>query len=406
MPIEIVRLLGFEGPNLHSPQPGVFLQVRTNKDRSRRLQEALKDAGQGIGIVIGYLDINAEREGDQYLISASFTTPTPKIGIELARYVVTGLNAKEAGDEEWDAEGALWDLQKRRRAEAIPLGALQLIAEASSRGVPSFIRDDGQLQLGYGARSLTRDLASFKKPGSPGAVAADEISIGAAPFAQAAESNEIPWEQLGPIPIFAIAGGPNRDSAAELIAATLDTHGQRPSLVGSADFAATQRLLADQDTTLAVVGLTAEGIAERGLAFPHCAYSAVTDLPNELPHGIANPEELARVLGVAMLVTDAHGRVVLNADVPEIAALAEYAPCPVVYISTRSSSTTLAIHCANGGLALFIRDGSVVAASGTSEQAVASATLPEDQLPGALAALALLWSAGLSWAQIIVRGAQ
>ena len=117
MPTEIVQLLGFDGPNLRGPQPGVFLKLRADKDRSRRLKNALKDGAQSAGMVMGYLEIDSLAEGDSYIISATFTTPTPAIGVELARYVVEGLNAKEAGDEEWDAEVPLWELQKRRRAD-------------------------------------------------------------------------------------------------------------------------------------------------------------------------------------------------------------------------------------------------------------------------------------------------
>src|SRR5215510_1884939 len=146
MPTEILQLLGFDGPNLHGPQPGVFLKLRADKDRSRRVRDALKDGAQSAGMVMGYLEIDSAAVPAGYNITASFTTPTPAIGVELARYVVAGLNAQEAGDEEWDAEGPLWELQKRRRAEALPLPALQLIAEAAARGVPALLRRDGKLQ--------------------------------------------------------------------------------------------------------------------------------------------------------------------------------------------------------------------------------------------------------------------
>ena len=41
------------------------------------------------------------------------------------------------------------------------------------------------------------------------------------------------------------------------------------------------------------------------------------------------------------------GHVALNADVPEVAALAEFAPCPVTYISAAAENTrrrTLFVH--------------------------------------------------------------
>ena len=106
------------------------------------------------------------------------------------------------------------------------------------------------------------------------------------------------------------------------------------------------------------------------------------------------------LLGVPMLVTDAAGRVALNADVPEIVALAEYAPCPIIYISASEQNPVVGFHRAEGGMALFVRERAVIAASGAAEQAVLAATLPPAELPGALAGLALLWAMGLTWEQI------
>jgi cyanophycin synthetase len=107
-----------------------------------------------------------------------------------------------------------------------------------------------------------------------------------------------------------------------------------------------------------------------------------------------------------MLLTDPAGRIALNADVPEIAALAEYAPSPIIYISTAEQNPLVGFHRAEGGMALFVRDGAVVVASGASEQPVLAATLPPDELPGALAGLALLWAMGLTWNQITVGSRQ
>src|SRR5215207_6787404 len=104
MPTTIIQLLGFDGPNLHGPQPGVFMKLRADKNRAKRVKDALKDAAQGAGVVMGYLEVDSVADSDGYTISASFTTPTPAIGVELGGYIVEGLNAKEASDEDWDAE--------------------------------------------------------------------------------------------------------------------------------------------------------------------------------------------------------------------------------------------------------------------------------------------------------------
>src|SRR6266545_7096446 len=399
MPTELVQVLGLEGPNLYGPQPGVFLKIHSDKDRAHRLKDALKDGAQSVGMVIGYLELNTQPQPDGFVISANFTTPTPAIGVALARYVVEGLNRQEAGDEECDAEGPLWDLQKRRRAEALPLSALQITAEAAARGIPAMLRRDGLVQLGYGARSWAFDPMRLKE--SSGSFAPDDITIGAPPFARSADSITVPWERLGPIPIIAVAGGASRDIAVRLVAAAIAEQGQAVRLATGAGFDATQALLADESAAVAVISLSAAGIAECGLAFERCAFSAITDLPAELPPAIADRAELARTLGVPMLITDPASRVALNADVPEIAALAEYAPCPIIYISTAEQNPLVGFHRAQGGMALFVRDGAVIAANGASEQPILAATLPPHELPGALAGLALLWATGLTWEQML-----
>jgi hypothetical protein len=392
MPTEIVQLSAFDGPNLYGPRPGVLLRVRSDKDRATRIKTALKDGAQSIGMVLAYLDVSSQPNAGSYLISANFTTPTPAIGVELARYVVAGLNAKEVGDEEWDAEGPLWDLQKRRRAEALPLPALQLTAEAAARGAPALLRRDGMLQLGYGSRSWVCNPSGTKT--SAGAL--EEIGLGPPPFARPASAIDVPWERIGPIPIVAVVGGVGRDNAVRLIAGALAGQGQAVRIAEAADFDATQALLADPSAAIGVVGLESVGIAARGLAFERCAYSAVVGLPNQLPPGVADRAELARVLGVPMLITDPQGAVALDADVPEIATLAEYAPCPAIYLSAAAENAVVGFHRAAGGRALFVRDGALIAAHGLSERTLAVAMPPREEVAGTLAALALLWAMGLA----------
>lgn len=390
MPTELIQALALEGPSLYGPLPCVALRLRSSTDRSRRLRAALKDAAQGAGMVIGQLEVSAQPQAGEYLIDARFNTPTPALGVALAQYVAEGLNRHEAGDEEWDAEAPLWALQKRRRAEALPLPALQLMAEAAARGVPSLLRADGRVQLGYGARSWAFDPAQLKKRGATNLLSGDEIEVGP-PAERAPSVPTPPWGQIGSIPVIGITGGAACAGAARMVAVALRAQGLQAGLALDADFDATRALLADPASTIAVAGLRAAGIAQRGLAIERCAYSAVTDLP-ALPPEVADAEELARVLGVPMLITASAGCAVLNADVPAIAALAEYAPCPVIFTSASSNNPFVAAQRAHGGAALFVRAGRLVAAHGPTEQDLAPASHPAEELP----ALALLWAMGLA----------
>jgi hypothetical protein len=314
--LTISRLLAFEGPNLLGPHPAVLLECRAASGQARRLREALKDAALRAGVVIGALDVGGEP------LAAAFTTPTPALGAELARLVVAGLNAGAT----WDADEALWELARRRRAEAPPVAALQLIAEAGARGVPAFIHA-GQLQLGYGARGRSLSLAAL----AGNTIRPDAIPIGpAAPVPQPAV--QVEWERLGTIPVFAISGGEGRPAAARAIAQRLRARGIAAGLLESATFDAARALLADPSVEAAVIGLEPGDLARRGLPFERCAACALLGLPPPLPE-FPDRAELARALGVPLLVTAPEGRAALAAGVPEIAALAAYAPCPVVWLT-------------------------------------------------------------------------
>ncbi|MBC8078293.1 MAG: DUF4938 domain-containing protein [Chloroflexales bacterium] len=309
MMIELVDVIAYDGANIHAPQPGVLVLLRCDTDRSKRLRAALKDGAQYIGLVLGHLDLSASQAADGWLVSAFFTTPTPAIGVALVRYVVDGLRALAAGDEEWDRDEPLYELQRRRRREALPLALLQLQAEARARGVPSFVRNDGRLQLGYGARGIAIDTSSGEAQVAP------------------------PWERLGAVPIVAITGDRARSSALRHLAQALDHEGGA-RLFDDAGFDEARALLADPQLTLAVLGLGAPVIERRGVPFDRCQLSAVLDIP-----GDTSPAADARVraLGVPLLLTDPSGLALLSAHDPAIAALADYASCPVQMIKAEAN---------------------------------------------------------------------
>ncbi len=381
MPITILRLLAFDGPNLHGPQPGVALLAQAELDLSARLRGALKDAALAVGVMIARLEVDARPEGGGFLLEARFVTATSALGAELARYVVDGLNAQQAGDEEWDPEEPLWQLQRRRRAASLPVEALQIVAEAGARDLPAFVRADGMLQVGYGAHG--RALPVARAGGSPNLLAPESVGVGA-PLPTGNEAAAVlPWTQIGRIPVVALCGGPAATQAARLLAAQLPG----ASLAEAAGFDAARALLADPAARLAVLGLAASDLALRGAPFDRCTACALLDLPDPPPPGMADPEELARALGVPMLLTNPSGAAAINADEPALLALAGYAPCPVVLLSTRADSPAVAAHRAAGGAALFLRDSAIIAACGPDERALAPA--PTETPLATLAALAL-----------------
>lgn len=385
MSIEIVRIATFDGPNRFDPRSGVLAHLRASRSCSAALRAALKDAAQRIGLVIGTPQIERRDEGGSIWHEAFFVTPMPAIGADMVRYVVALLDAQDAGDEMWDADSPLWDLQKKRRAAALPLPVLQLMAEASARGIPAFVRRDGLLQVGYGARSSVVDPALFRERGP--ALNETDIGIGAPPFARSSVSSMLPWSRLGAAPVVVVSGGATA-AATDMFGSRLRQQGSRAvAMALSASFDAARECLTDPLAEVIVLDLDPVDLVWRGLPVEQCLVSALLDLPEELASQAGSRDDLARALGVALLVTAPGGRAVLNAEDSAILALAEYAPCPLILIARSGEHPALRAHRATGGSALFLRHNAVVLARGTTETAVTLA--PGDDPRSMLMVLAL-----------------
>lgn len=300
--ISIVQLLAYDGPNIFGPAPGVLLRARCDRDRSRRLRAALKDGALAIGLMVANLTVEAQPLGEGQLITALFGTDAPALGAALCDYVVAGVAAELAGDDAWDRETPLFALQERRRAEAVPIAALQLVAEARRRGLPTFTRADGRLQLGYGARGWSVEPAALARPGAAGPQA--------------------PWEQLGDVPIVAVTGQAGRADAVARLARAHEAAGARA--LDGATFDQVQALLADPATEALVLGLDTADILRRGLAFDRCTLAVVVDRAGPRPPEAADDDEWLRALGVPMLLSPQPAH--LNLADPALLPLVPYAP--------------------------------------------------------------------------------
>lgn len=307
-PIAIVQLSAYEGPNIYSPAPGVLLRARCDRDRSRRMRAALKDGAQLIGLVIANLTVETAPIGQGQLVTALFTTDAPALGAELAAYVVDGIAVEAIDDAEWDRDGPLFALQARRRAEALPVAALQLVAEAMRRGLPSFVRPDGRMQLGYGARGRAFDLRALRE--------------------REATPPAAPWDELGVVPIVAVTGQTGRPAAVRRFAGELAELGLRVTARDGVGFAMARDLLADPSTEALVVGLDTSDLLRRGMPFDRCDLAVIADRAGERPATARDDDEWLRALGLPMLLSAQPVR--LNLGDPNLLPLVPYAPNGVV----------------------------------------------------------------------------
>ncbi|NNJ09716.1 DUF4938 domain-containing protein [Chloroflexales bacterium ZM16-3] len=300
-PITIAQLRAYQGPNIYGPLPGVLLRISSAADKARRLRSAIRDGAQSIGLVIAYLEADSHPLGDSFLLEARFSTNEPQIGAELCRYIVDGMRAEAAGDEEWDRDGPLYELQARRRREATPVTTLQLLAEARQRGLPTLRLPEGRLQIGYGARAWQYDPRTGEPPAPP-------------------------WDQVGSIPITLVTGGTLRRAAVERLADS----GLPVRAEDGLDFVAARRLLADPTVESAVIGLDTESILHHGLPLDRCDYAVISDMNGPRPESADDDEEWLRALGLPMLLSP--NPVQLNIADTRLGALIPYAPNGVLHI--------------------------------------------------------------------------
>jgi hypothetical protein len=303
-PIATIRLRAYEGPNVYGPSPGVLLHVRCDRDRAARIRTAIKASAQFIGMVIAQLSVEAQPDHEGVLISVLFSCEAPALGAALCEYVVAGVVAESANDQTWDRDGPLIALQARYRSTSLPIAALQLIAEARRRGLPSFVRTDGRLQLGYGARGWSIDPAELAE--------------------QSAAPPTPPWEELGTVPLVLVTGAHKRPVAVERLAAELTTGGLHVCALEAANFATARAALADPAAEALVLGLASPTILRHGLPCDRCDLAVITDRSGPRPAEAADDDEWLRALGIPMLLSPQPVR--LNLSDPELLPLVPYAP--------------------------------------------------------------------------------
>jgi hypothetical protein len=329
MTITLLESYAFDGPNRHRPQPCVLFHILSNFDATRKITTLLKDAAQRAGIILVQLALNTQTSLHGSITSVIFTTPTPRLAAKLGPYVVAALQAEQSADETWDGDAILLSLQQQRRAEALPLAALQLMAEAAARSIPAFRRTDQALQIGYGQHGRRVPYGI----GSPGEVIMLDSPGNLAISPANPPELHFDWAGLARIPIVAFSGE-DRASSTAATRFALRRAGAWHAIT-QAGFDQARDALSDPHLAQLAVALAAGDLLQRGLPFEQCAACAIIGMPNS-----NDPTAMAESIGLPLLVTDPAGVAALDADTPAIVQLAEYAACPIVWFS--QNPTTIA----------------------------------------------------------------
>lgn len=168
-------------------------------------------------------------------------------------------------------------------------------------------------------------------------------------------------------------------------------------------FDAGQRLLINRDIEAAVIETSARAILAEGLPYDRCQVGVLTDAdpdPALSEFHIDSPERLHAVLRTQVDVVLAQGAAVLNACEPAVAAMAGLCDGEVILFARDADAAPLEPHLAQGGRAVFVRNGAIVLAAGSNEEplarasrfALTGAVATPAQRETVLAAIAAAWA--------------
>ena len=226
----------------------------------------------------------------------------------------------------------------------------------------------------------------------------------------------------GRIPLVGIAGTQNNAFIARLVGWLLQLSGKLTGVACSegmflanrqtqktntANWAGAHRLLTNRLAEAAVIQTTSLSILAEGLAYDRCLVGVVTDMQGFEAlgdHDVHEQSQMRRVLRTQIDVVLSEGAGVLNADIEQVAELAELCDGEVIFYTTDANNAVVAAHRANteaqheGGRAVLVKGNNVILATGAQERVLG--TLDALSLPGGkrpdtsalLAAIATAWA--------------
>ena len=232
---------------------------------------------------------------------------------------------------------------------------------------------------------------------------------GSHPVGDAIVRHLFPGDDNGRIPLIGISGTTATTAVARMVGYLLHLQGvavgvacgnglylgeRRVDHNDAANWAAGQRLLVNRTLNAAVIETAAESLLREGLPYDRCQVGLVTTLladENLTRFGVADAEQLTRLLRTQIDVVLPQGIAVLNADDAGVLALASFADGEVLIYSRDAQSPAVLEARALGRRAVYRDEDELVFADG--ERAERVALPPTYDAPACLPAAACAWAA-------------
>lgn len=340
------------GPNLLLDRAGAVIEVSLEPEETETAVAAWREQARRMLDAVGW-------SGEEIAVrtfpgGASLAISAPVDCL----YAATEVNEWAWAAAEAGLDGAVPDIAVGRDAlrEAIAHEAnpplLTLRDAAQAHGV-AFLSDASQASVGLGTGSLTWPVTALPDPGA------------------------IDWSEVHDVPVLLVTGTNGKTTTVRLVAAMVTAAGKVPGttstdrievggeVIERGDFSGpggARTVLRDRRVEIAVLETARGGILRRGLAVDRADASLVTNIAADHigDYGIHDLPTLAAAKLVIARVVKPDGRVVLNADDPELAAAASQVAAPVAWFTLDRNNPLVLDHLAAGGEAAYLEDGMLV----------------------------------------------
>lgn len=348
------------GPNLYTVRPGAIAEVRWDQgdDVAAAISAWRSEAGRMLG-ELGWADIEFHTRVYRGGAALFMTAPLDQLmpATDVVEWAANSAAAVLAGDPPLPLEPALASLREAIAQARWP--GLQELAAAAQRHGALFLVDDAGCTVGAGAKM--RSFSVLESLPAP---------------------TEMPWSELGPMPIGMITGTNGKTTCTRLVTRMARLAGRHPGNTSSDGVLVDERLIESGDCSgpagarevlrhpavdIALLETARGGILRRGLAVERCDAALITNVSTDHlgDYGVDDVATLARVKAVIARGAD---KVVLNAADPHLVALAPAFTGRLVYFALSATEPALVSHRDQGGEAWFVRDGHLVMATGQDEQ--------------------------------------
>jgi cyanophycin synthetase len=350
------------GPNLLLDRPGAVIEVALEPEEAAAAVAAWREHARRILDAVGWP--GEETAARLFSGGASLAISAP---ID-ALYAATEVNEWAWAAAEASFRGEVPDIAAGRDAllrliaQEVNPALLALRDAAVARGV-AFLSDGRFASVGLGSGSLTWPVDELPPPES------------------------IDWSAVHDVPVLLVTGTNGKSTTVRLVAAMVTAAGKVPGLTSTdyievggevierGDFSGPEgarAVLRDKRVEVAVLETARGGILRRGLVANRADAAAVTNIAEDHlgDYGIHDLASLTAAKLVIARVVRPDGRVVLNADDPELVAAAGGVAAPIVWFAFDAGNPVVAGHVAAGGEAVVVDDGALILDRGGERTAV------------------------------------